>query len=88
MSVKIRLKRLGRKGAPFYHVVVADSRKATGGRFLEQVGHYDPAPALSKIELKIDRIAHFLSHGAQLSGAVKALLKAQKISPAALLNKG
>ena len=79
MALKIRLQRHGNKGRPFYHVVVTDSRNARNGRFIEKVGHYDPAPALSLIELKADRMAHWYKVGARPSVCVAGLLRAKKI---------
>ena len=72
--VKIRLSRGGAKGHPFYHVVVADSRRARDGRCIERVGHYNP---IIKSELKLDnaRITYWISQGAQLSERVARLIK-------------
>lgn len=79
MALKIRLQRHGSKGRPFYHVVITDSRNARNGRFIERVGHYDPAPNESIIELKTDRMAHWYKVGARPSVCVEGLLKAKKI---------
>ena len=84
MALKMRLKRLGRKGRPFYHVVVTDSRNARNGRFIEQVGHYDPAPELSLIEFNLDRVVHWYKVGARPSDSVAAMLRAKKIDIATL----
>ncbi len=75
MAVRMRLKRMGAKKAPFYRIVVADSRSPRDGRFIEQVGYYDPTkdPAIIKVD---DEIAKkWLSNGAQPSDTVKKLLK-------------
>jgi small subunit ribosomal protein S16 len=84
MALKMRLKRLGRKGRPFYHVVVTDSRNARNGRFIEQIGHYDPMPELSTIEFNVERLAHWYKVGARPSDTVAAMLKAKKIDIVAL----
>jgi small subunit ribosomal protein S16 len=77
--VKIRLKRMGAKKRPFYRVVVADSRRARDGRFIETLGYYNPC--VEPIELKIDgeRAIHWLQCGAQPSETATALLKKQGI---------
>ncbi|MES2614590.1 MAG: 30S ribosomal protein S16, partial [Bdellovibrionota bacterium] len=84
MALKMRLKRLGRKGAPFYHIVVTDSRNARDGRFIERLGYYDPAPALSTIEFALDRVLHWYKLGARPSDSFAAMLKAKKVDIAAL----
>jgi small subunit ribosomal protein S16 len=73
--VRIRLARAGTKKAPFYRVVVTDQRSPRGGRFLETVGTFDPIKQPESIALKLDRIAHWRSQGAQISDTVAALLK-------------
>ncbi len=85
MALKMRLKRLGRKGRPFYHVVVTDSRNARNGRFIEQIGHYDPAPELSTISFDMDRLVHWYKIGARPSDSVASMLKAKKIDLSALV---
>ena len=79
MAVKIRLRRMGAKKAPFYRIVVADSRYPRDGRFIEEVGYYDPTkePSVSKIEEEKDKT--WLANGAQPTDTVKALLKIQGI---------
>ena len=84
MALKMRLKRLGRKGAPFYHIVVTDSRNARNGRFIEQLGHYDPAPELSTIVFNLERVVHWYKIGARPSDSVAAMLRAKKVDIAAL----
>ena len=79
MSVKIRLKRLGAKSKPFWRVVVTDSRSPRDGRFIEEVGYYDPKTNPIRFELKENRIAHWLSVGAQPSEVVRSLLKRKGI---------
>lgn len=75
MAVRMRLKRMGAKKAPFYRIVVADSRSPRDGRFIEQVGYYDPTkdPAVVKVDEEIAK--KWLGNGAQPSDTVKKLLK-------------
>lgn len=75
MSVKIRLRRMGAKNRPFYRVVVADSRCSNTGRFIETIGYYDPMKPAGDCVLKLERLEHWKSEGAQVSGNVKALVK-------------
>ncbi|MBQ6019127.1 MAG: 30S ribosomal protein S16 [Clostridia bacterium] len=75
MAVKIRLRRMGAKKAPFYRVVVADSRYPRDGRFIEELGYYDPTTEPAKISIDSDRAKHWLSVGAQPTDTVKDLLK-------------
>jgi len=78
MSVKLRLRRDGSKKRPFYHLVAADSRRARNGRFIEELGYYNPivaAAAEPTLVLKDDRIRYWLSVGAQPSETAAALLK-------------
>lgn len=80
MPVKIRLRRDGAKKRPFYHVVAADSRRARDGRYIEELGYYNPIVAADKepiLVLKDDRIKYWLSVGAQPSETAAALLKKQ-----------
>ncbi len=78
--VVIRLSRTGAKKRPFYHVVVADKRRARDGRFIEQVGYFNPIATGQEVGLKLDmaRIQHWLDQGAQPSDRVKSLFKAHK----------
>ncbi|MCX7615450.1 MAG: 30S ribosomal protein S16 [Clostridiales bacterium] len=73
--VKIRLRRMGAKKAPFYRVVVADSRYPRDGRFIEEIGYYNPIS--EPVELKIDgeRAKQWIKNGAQPTDTVRALLK-------------
>ena len=73
--VKIRLRRMGAKKAPFYRVVVADSRFARDGRFIEEIGYYNPVS--EPVEMKIDeeRAKYWLGVGAQPTDTVRGLLK-------------
>jgi small subunit ribosomal protein S16 len=78
--VTIRLTRRGGKNAPFYHVVVTDSRKRQGGTALEQVGFFNPVARRNdkKLELNLARIEHWTRTGAQMSDRVSALVKAYR----------
>jgi len=80
MSVKIRLRRDGAKKRPFYHVVAADERRARNGRFIEELGYYNPivaADAEPILVLKEERVRYWLSVGAQPTDTAAALLKKQ-----------
>lgn len=79
MSVKIRLTRMGAKKKPHYRVVAADSRYPRDGRFLEILGHYNPAKFPESIVLKEDKIKTWLDNGAEPTLAVKKLLKAKGV---------
>jgi small subunit ribosomal protein S16 len=72
--VRIRLTRLGAKKRPFYRVVASDSRAPRDGRFIEQLGYYDPMRDPKVISLKLDRVDHWLSVGASASETVTALI--------------
>ena len=73
--VKIRLKRMGAKKTPFYRIVVADSRYPRDGRFIEQIGTYNPLTNPSTIEVDNEKAAKWLGRGAQPTDTVKELLK-------------
>lgn len=73
--VKIRLRRMGAKKAPFYRVVVADSRSPRDGRFIEEIGTYNPIPNPAEIKIKMDRADYWVKNGAQPTDTVRALLK-------------
>ncbi|MDD5604036.1 MAG: 30S ribosomal protein S16 [Eubacteriales bacterium] len=75
MAVKIRLKRMGAKKNPFYRVVVADSRNARDGRFIEEIGTYDPLAEPAKIEIDKDKALSWIGKGAQPTDTVRNLLK-------------
>lgn len=74
MAVKIRLKRMGAKKAPFYRVVVADSRSPRDGRFVEEIGTYNPLTEPAQIQIKEDRAIYWLQTGAQPSDTARYLL--------------
>lgn len=75
MAVKIRLRRMGAKKAPFYRVVVADSRYPRDGRFIEEVGFYDPTKDPSVIKLDMEKVQKWIGNGAQPTDTVKELIK-------------
>ena len=73
--VKIRLRRMGAKKAPFYRVVVAASRFARDGRFIEEIGYYDPTKNPSVVKIDEEKAKQWLSNGAQPTDTVRELLK-------------
>ncbi|WP_366921632.1 30S ribosomal protein S16 [Metallumcola ferriviriculae] len=75
MATKIRLKRMGAKKDPFYRLVVADSRSPRDGRFIEEIGYYNPVKSPEELLVKEDRALHWLGTGAQPSDTVKALFR-------------
>ena len=79
MAVKIRLRRMGAKKAPFYRVVVADSRYPRDGRFIEEIGTYNPLTDPATVKIDADMAKKWLANGAQPTDTVKALLKKQGI---------
>lgn len=75
MAVKIRLRRMGAKKAPFYRIVVADSRYPRDGRFIEELGYYDPTKEPSVLKVDDEKAKSWIANGAQPTDIVKALLK-------------
>ena len=75
MAVKIRLRRMGAKKAPFYRVVVADSRSPRDGRFIEEIGYYDPTQEPVVVNLDKEKAEEWSKKGAQPTDTVKRLLK-------------
>ena len=75
MAVKLRLKRMGKKKAPFYRVVVADVRSPRDGRFIEEIGTYDPSQEPSVVKIDADAAKKWLANGAQPTERVAKLLK-------------
>ena len=73
--VKIRLRRMGAKKAPFYRVVVADSRFARDGRFIEEIGYYDPTKEPSVVKIDAEKAQKWIANGAQPTDTVRELLK-------------
>ena len=80
MAVKIRLRRMGAKKAPFYRVVVADSRYPRDGRFIEEIGTYNPLTEPAEIKINHELAKKWLSNGAQPTDTVKVLLKKSGIT--------
>lgn len=78
--VKIRLKRIGAKKSPFYRVVVADSRAPRDGKFIEEIGTYDPMSDPTKFSVDEEKVKEWIAKGAQVTDTVKALLKKNSIS--------
>lgn len=79
MAVKIRLRRIGSKGNPFYRVVVADSRYPRDGRFIEEIGTYNPMVEPSEFKVDKEKAQTWIANGAQPTDTVKALLKKEGI---------
>lgn len=77
--VRIRLQRLGSRHAPFFRVVVMDSKKAQKSKYIENLGYYDPTKHPQIVELKEDRVRHWLSVGAQPSDTARSLIRKQGI---------
>ena len=75
MSVKIRMKRVGAKNTPVFRIVVADSRSPRDGKFIEEIGTYQPLKQGENFTLKLDRAQHWLSKGAQPSDTVASFIK-------------
>lgn len=75
MAVKIRLRRMGAKKAPFYRIVVADSRYPRDGRFIEEIGYYDPIKEPSVVSVDAEKAKKWIADGAQPTDTVKTILK-------------
>ncbi len=75
MAVKIRLKRMGKKKAPFYRIVVADSRAPRDGRFIEELGYYNPMTDPVDIKVDGEKAKKWIANGAQPTDTVRAILK-------------
>ncbi len=75
MAVKIRLRRMGAKKAPFYRVVVADSRSPRDGRFIEEIGYYNPMTNPAEISIDVEAAKKWIANGAQPTETAKSLLK-------------
>ena len=75
MAVKMRLRRLGAKKAPFYRVIVADSRSPRDGRFIEEIGYYNPLTNPAEIKIDGEKAKKWIANGAQPTETVKSLLK-------------
>lgn len=79
MAVKIRLKRMGKKKAPFYRIIVADSRSPRDGRFIEEIGTYDPTKDPTEYRVNEELAKKWLSNGAQPTDTVSRIFKAAGI---------
>lgn len=79
MSVRIRLKRMGAKKKPFYRIVVADSRYPRDGRFIEEIGYYNPTTKPTTFEVDREKVRQWIAKGARPSDTVKALLTRTEI---------
>ena len=79
MAVKIRLRRMGAKKAPFYRVVVADSRSPRDGRFIEEIGYYNPLTDPVDIKIDAEKATKWLKNGAQPTETVRSILKKSDI---------
>ena len=75
MAVKMRLRRMGAKKAPFYRVIVADSRCPRDGRFIEEIGYYNPLTNPAEIKIDAEKAKKWIDNGAQPTETVKSLLK-------------
>ena len=73
--VQIRLRRMGAKKAPYYRIVVADSRAPRDGRFIEEVGTYNPDAEGEKLKVNMDRVQYWIANGAQPTDTVRGLMK-------------
>ncbi|MDD2362198.1 MAG: 30S ribosomal protein S16 [Oscillospiraceae bacterium] len=79
MAVKIRLRRMGAKKSPFYRIVVADSRYPRDGRFIEEIGYYNPLSEPVEIKVDAEKAKKWITNGAQPTDTVKALFKSAGI---------
>ncbi len=77
--VKLRLKRMGKKGQPFYRIVAADSRAPRDGRFIEEIGTYNPVPEQAQIVVDREKALKWLNNGAQPTDTVRSILRKQGI---------
>lgn len=83
MAVKIRLKRMGKKKSPHYRIIVADARSPRDGKFIEELGYYNPMSNPSVIKLDAERANYWISQGAQPTDTVKTIIKKNKANLAA-----
>ncbi len=79
MAVKIRLRRMGAKKAPFYRIVVADSRYPSNGRFIEEIGYYDPTKDPAVVKVDVEKAKTWVANGAQPTDTVKDILKKNNV---------
>jgi len=80
MSISIRLKKMGKKGQPFFRVIVADTLKKHEGAYIENMGWYNPLASGKNYMIKQDRLEYWLSQGARISNTVKSLIRKNKKS--------
>jgi len=79
MAVKIRLRRMGAKKAPFYRIVVADSRYPRDGRFIEEIGYYNPLTEPATVNIDSEKAKKWIANGAQATETVKSLFKKNNV---------
>lgn len=79
MAVKMRLRRMGAKKSPFYRIVVADSRYPRDGRFIEEVGYYNPSNEKPEIKIDVEKAKQWIANGAQPTDTVRVLLKKSNV---------
>ncbi len=79
MAVKIRLRRMGAKKAPFYRIVVADSRYPRDGRFIEEIGTYNPVATPTEVKVDAEKAKQWVANSAQPTDTVKAILKKEGV---------
>ena len=79
MAVKIRLRRMGAKKAPFYRIVVADGRYPRDGRFIEEIGYFDPTKEPSVVTVDKEKAQKWIANGAQRTDTVKSILKKEGV---------
>ena len=79
MAVKIRLRRMGAKKAPFYRIVVADGRYPRDGRFIEEIGYYDPTKEPNVVKIDAEKAKTWIQNGAQPTDTVRVILKKQGV---------
>ena len=79
MAVKIRLRRMGAKKAPCYRIVVADSRYPRDGRFIEEIGYYDPTKEPTVVKVDAEKAKQWIANGAQPTDTVRNILKKNEI---------
>lgn len=86
MAVRIRMKRIGTKNTPVYRIVVADGRSPRDGKFIEEIGTYQPLKAGDNFTLKMERADYWMSQGAQPSDTVRSFIKKAKRTAAAVVS--
>ena len=79
MAVKMRLRRMGQKKAPFYRIIVADSRSPRDGKFIEEIGYYDPTKEPAVVQIDAEKAKMWIATGAQPTDTVRVLLKKNEI---------